>query len=786
VLEDRTVPSTLSVADVTVREGPTSLGILDPSGAASVGLNGTRGITFDTRPTDVHYGDLFVAGYISLSVARFDWASQTYQPFVASGSGGLSQADKIAVGPDGNVYVGDNSQNLIFRYDGSTGAPLPAPGQTGAVFVNANSTASSNSDSFAFGPDGNVYLSDYSTNRILEYQGPAGPSPGEYIGVFITINNDVPVVSVNNLAFGPDGNLYVFARPSGSAPGQIYRYDGTTGAPLPAPGQTGAVFVPHGSGGLVNARTIIFDPDGTNMYVTAPETGSGFISPGPGETTGQVLRYQGPNGPNPGAYVEAYFTAGQAGLHIVIGIARDTTGNLYVSDRDSANVTRVAPSSQAAFSVTLDTASASQVTVGYGTANGTAVGGTDYTATSGTLTFAPGVMSQTVNVPITTVGTSGSTKNFTMTLSNPVNATISRGTATGSILNRQTKFFVADGSATRTYEYGSGGTSEEITVGDSGNSASRGTAASSDGKTIWVVDNNKTVYVYSNHGVLLGSWSAGGSSSNATLTGVATNGTDLWLVDSNADKVYKYTGAASRLSGSQNAASNFKLAKGDSNPQDIVTDGTSFWVVDDGSSSDKVYKYNLSGSSLGSWTLDAANKNPTGITINPNNVSDIWIVDNGTLKVYQYVGAATRTSGSQNAAATFALNSNDTNPQGIADPPVPGTISVPAPTAPATISPPILAPAFALQPSLLAPVSTGRDAVFALVGNAPSIGLVNQTTQRPTERNVAAILPLNTEAAPILAARSDAVFAGSQEDTEIDVLPDVPLFSNQEASERMI
>jgi hypothetical protein len=50
-------------------------------------------------------------------------------------------------------------------------------------------------------------------------------------------------------------------------------------------------------------------------------------------------------------------------------------------------------------------------------------------------------------------------------------------------------------------------------------------------------------------------------------------------------------------------------------------------------------------------------------------VSDIWIVDNGTDKVYQYIGAASRTSGSQSAGATFALNPNDTNPQGIADPP---------------------------------------------------------------------------------------------------------------------
>jgi hypothetical protein len=194
------------------------------------------------------------------------------------------------------------------------------------------------------------------------------------------------------------------------------------------------------------------------------------------------------------------------------------------------------------------------------------------------------------------------------------------------------------------------------------------------GTTNWVVDANKNVYVYSTSGTLLGSWSAGGLSSSAQVTGITTNGTDVWLVDSNADKVYRYTGAASRLLGSQNAASSFVLVSGkghnttgSSNPQDIVTDGTSFWVVD--GSSLKVFKYTLSGSLLGSWSIDPANAHPTGITIDPANVSDIWIVDNGTDKVYQYIGAASRTSGSQNAGATFALAAGNTNPQGIADPP---------------------------------------------------------------------------------------------------------------------
>jgi hypothetical protein len=44
-------------------------------------------------------------------------------------------------------------------------------------------------------------------------------------------------------------------------------------------------------------------------------------------------------------------------------------------------------------------------------------------------------------------------------------------------------------------------------------------------------------------------------------------------------------------------------------------------------------------------------------------------VDSGTERVYRYDDAAGRTSGSQAAAASFALAAGSTNPQGIADPP---------------------------------------------------------------------------------------------------------------------
>src|SRR5437016_5529813 len=52
----------------------------------------------------------------------------------------------------------------------------------------------------------------------------------------------------------------------------------------------------------------------------------------------------------------------------------------------------------AVLTVSLSAASGQTVTVTFATANGTASAGSDYTAASGTLTFAPGQLSQTVTV----------------------------------------------------------------------------------------------------------------------------------------------------------------------------------------------------------------------------------------------------------------------------------------------------------------------------------------------------------------------------------------------------
>jgi Calx-beta domain len=88
--------------------------------------------------------------------------------------------------------------------------------------------------------------------------------------------------------------------------------------------------------------------------------------------------------------------------------------------------------------VSLAPTSTGTVTVQYATADGSAKAGTDYTAVSGTLTFAAGQTSKTVLVPISNNSQPGPSTSFTFKLSNPSNALIGNSTATLTIRDDDT------------------------------------------------------------------------------------------------------------------------------------------------------------------------------------------------------------------------------------------------------------------------------------------------------------------------------------------------------------
>jgi DNA-binding beta-propeller fold protein YncE len=246
-------------------------------------------------------GHLLVTSFDNHSVFRYDAATGDYvDTFIPHKSGGLVEPWGILFGPhDGQVYVSSGTftppsqKKAVLRYDAVTGAYLN------------DFTESGHLDSprgIIFGPDGHLYVADRSPadnrlGRVVRYHG----LTGEFLDQFVP---DGFVGRPSGLVFGPKGHgrpgfdLYVASLPTSN----ILQYDGTTGEFI-------GEFVPSGSGGLSYPGGLVFGPDG-NLYVTVLDLGKGD----------SVLRYQGPWGRSPGAFMDAFVPPGSGGLTAPVGL----------------------------------------------------------------------------------------------------------------------------------------------------------------------------------------------------------------------------------------------------------------------------------------------------------------------------------------------------------------------------------------------------------------------------------------------------------------------------------
>jgi hypothetical protein len=89
----------------------------------------------------------------------------------------------------------------------------------------------------------------------------------------------------------------------------------------------------------------------------------------------------------------------------------------------------------AKFTVSLSKAATGTVSVAYGTSNGTAIAGTNYIAVSGTLSFSPGTLSQTISVPIDPDTTAGPNETFQVNLSDAQGASLANTSGTATIID---------------------------------------------------------------------------------------------------------------------------------------------------------------------------------------------------------------------------------------------------------------------------------------------------------------------------------------------------------------
>ncbi|REJ47775.1 MAG: subtilase [Microcystis flos-aquae DF17] len=132
-----------------------------------------------------------------------------------------------------------------------------------------------------------------------------------------------------------------------------------------------------------------------------------------------------------------------AGTGYTVGSAASATVNIADNDVPdlpiidlSANQTVVegiTSPQNVTYTVTLSSDSTDTITVQYATGDNTAIAGSDYTTTKGTLTFAPGVTSQDIIIPILNDSLNEPQETFNLTLSSPTNAQLGTAAVTTTI-----------------------------------------------------------------------------------------------------------------------------------------------------------------------------------------------------------------------------------------------------------------------------------------------------------------------------------------------------------------
>ena len=153
---------------------------------------------------------LVVADANSAVIRRYDATTGAYLGVFASG-GGLTTPAGLAFGRDGNLYVGNaDLPGTVLRYNGRTGAFMD-------VFVTISGYYLYG---MAIGPDGNVYAG-LDNGAIERFDGTTGAS----MGVFIPAHAVYGGMGFHN------GSLFVtYLGTSGHPYGELYQYNGTTGA----------------------------------------------------------------------------------------------------------------------------------------------------------------------------------------------------------------------------------------------------------------------------------------------------------------------------------------------------------------------------------------------------------------------------------------------------------------------------------------------------------------------------------------------------------------------------
>ena len=242
----------------------------------------------------------WVSSYNSDTVSRFDSDGN----FLGNLAGSFNGPQAIRIGPDQLVYIADEENNRIVRYN--------QDGTFNSVFITAGLGGLNGPTSITFAPNGDALVASFNTDSVIRYS-----STGALIGTFVTPGSGALNGPDVGLTFGPDGNLYV---PS-FWNGRVNRYNPTTGAFIDS-------FITSNPGGLLTPRTLLFH-DGL-IYLTD-------------DFGDKINRYQ----ISTGAFLDTIVTTGSGGLTGASGMILGPQGQLLVTSIGTNSVKQYDPNSGA-------------------------------------------------------------------------------------------------------------------------------------------------------------------------------------------------------------------------------------------------------------------------------------------------------------------------------------------------------------------------------------------------------------------------------------------------------
>ena len=303
------------------------------------------------------------------------------------------------------VTVGYNTSNGTATagtdYSNSTGTLTFAPGTTTQTI-----TVPITNDTLYEGVVGetfNVNLVTPTNATILDALG---------VGT-ITDNDAAPTITSVTAATQTEGTSLVHTVTLSAAPGGPATYAFTLGGGTATAGTdyTSALVNANFSGGVTYSAItgLVTVPAGVASFTVTVPTVNDTLDEGVSETYNLTV----------------------GGVNAV-GTINDDDAPPTLSIND---VTVNEAAGTASFTVTLSTASGLPVTVNYGMTSQTALSGVDFISGAGTLTFAPGITTQTITVPILNDNLYEVSEAFKVTLSAATNATIADAMGIGTILD---------------------------------------------------------------------------------------------------------------------------------------------------------------------------------------------------------------------------------------------------------------------------------------------------------------------------------------------------------------